>query len=113
MWQNVGQSAGTEFTVPRLVEGNQYVFRVSAENECGLGEAAELSDVVTAKSQYGKKTKILLHNCLIFIEIDVILDRYNFCEMCDRVYQPIHVSVVNQGDSHEPKKSAVQTHSIY
>ena len=43
-----------EFRVIRLVAGNEYVLRVSAENEVGVGEPAELSQGITAKSPYGK-----------------------------------------------------------
>ena len=40
--------------VGRLVEGNQYVFQVSAENSVGVGEPAELSQSITTKSPFGK-----------------------------------------------------------
>ena len=36
------------------MEGNQYVFRVSAENEVGIGEPAELSQSITTKSPFGE-----------------------------------------------------------
>jgi len=45
---------GNEFRVIRLVAGNEYVLRVSAENEVGVGEPAELSQGITAKSPYCK-----------------------------------------------------------
>ena len=45
---------GSEFRVIRLVAGNEYVLRVSAENEVGVGEPAELSQGITAKSPYCK-----------------------------------------------------------
>jgi len=44
--------SGLEFRVIRLVAGNEYVLRVSAENEVGVGEPAELSHGITAKSPY-------------------------------------------------------------
>jgi len=43
---------GYEFRVIRLVAGNEYVLRVSAENEVGVGEPAELSQGITAKSPF-------------------------------------------------------------
>jgi len=43
-----------EFRVIRLVAGNEYVLRVSAENEVGMGDPAELSQGITAKSPYCK-----------------------------------------------------------
>jgi len=45
-----------EFRVIRLVAGNEYVLRVSAENEVGVGDPAELSQGITAKSPYSKST---------------------------------------------------------
>uniref|UniRef100_H2YFD5 Titin n=1 Tax=Ciona savignyi TaxID=51511 RepID=H2YFD5_CIOSA len=41
------------YPVPRLLEGNEYIFRVKAENKMGLGPAIESSPVV-AKSPYDK-----------------------------------------------------------
>jgi len=45
-----------EFRVIRLVAGNEYVLRVSAENEVGVGDPAELSQGITAKSPYSKSS---------------------------------------------------------
>ena len=44
----------TQFRVIRLVAGNEYVLQVSAENEVGAGEPAELSQGITAKSPFSK-----------------------------------------------------------
>ena len=56
LWQKVGEidSSKREFKVETLFEGQQYNFRVAAENEMGAGEYAELFQMVTAKSQYGE-----------------------------------------------------------
>ena len=56
LWQKVGEidSSKREFKVETLFEGQQYNFRVAAENEVGAGEYAELFQMVTAKSQYGE-----------------------------------------------------------
>lgn len=43
-----------EFTVPKLTEGNQYMFRVTAENDVGVSSPVETSQPVTAKSPYSK-----------------------------------------------------------
>ena len=51
--QNV-DSATVTFAVQKLLEGNEYFFRVAAENEIGVGEAAELFDGIVAKSPYGE-----------------------------------------------------------
>lgn len=52
MWQSVTTTEATEFEVPGLFEGNQYNFRVSAENSVGVGEPVELKDLITAKNQF-------------------------------------------------------------
>ena len=58
MWQNVGSVPPdvTELEAGGLYEGNQYVFRVAAENVVGLGEAVELKDSVIPKSQFGQSS---------------------------------------------------------
>lgn len=56
MWQSVGSVPPdvTELEAGGLFEGNQYVFRVAAENAVGLGEAVELKDSVVPRSQFGQ-----------------------------------------------------------
>ena len=56
MWQSVATVPPdvTELEAGGLYEGNQYVFRVTAENVVGLGEPAELKDTVVPKSQFGQ-----------------------------------------------------------
>ena len=52
-WNKVGDSTTLEFAVADLVENNQYIFRVIAQNDVGLSEPTE-SDTITAKNQFGK-----------------------------------------------------------
>lgn len=53
IWSLVSNAAlDTSYTVPRLLEENQYRFRVSAQNRMGVGVGIE-SDVITAKSCIG------------------------------------------------------------
>ena len=41
------------YKAPGLRQGEKYLFRVAAENNVGVGEFAEMSQPVTAKSQFG------------------------------------------------------------
>lgn len=58
--RNTWISAGTttpevrEITVAKLVEGNEYLLRVFAENEVGASEPADLDKPVTAKNPFGE-----------------------------------------------------------
>ena len=66
-WQKAGTVSATEgrqFTVKALDKGQQYYFRVAAENGAGVGEFAELTQSVTAKSQFGK-CPIRLYNYIL------------------------------------------------
>jgi len=42
-----------QLKVAKLLEGNDYMFRVSAENEIGQGKPASLAEPVTAKLPFG------------------------------------------------------------
>lgn len=44
----------TTYAVQKLVEGNEYFFRVSAKNDMGTGEAAEIDRGTIAKSPFGE-----------------------------------------------------------
>ena len=54
-WTKVEKVPGltNTFAVHKLLEGNEYYFRVSAENEIGQGEPTELDTPVLAKSPFG------------------------------------------------------------
>ena len=41
-------------TITKLIEGNEYYIRVSAENEIGVSEPVQTKDPVKAKSPYGE-----------------------------------------------------------
>ena len=55
-WQRAGVSSladDRKYTALALTAGQQYAFRVAAENRVGVGEWAEMSQSVTAKSAHG------------------------------------------------------------
>ena len=66
-WNKIGTTSDLEFVVPKLIEKNQYVFRVFAENEVGVGEATELKEAVTAKNTFGKFHSLYLDHGIISI----------------------------------------------
>jgi len=49
--------AKTQQTYGDLVEGTEYEYRVSAENEAGVGKPSETTGVFVAKDPYGKPGK--------------------------------------------------------
>ncbi len=55
-WTTVGtvDSHTHSYRVPKLLEGNEYYFRVLAENEVGPGHAIETHQPVEVKSPYGE-----------------------------------------------------------
>lgn len=52
---------GTQFKVPDLLEGCQYEFRVSAENEIGVGDPSPPSKPIFARDPIGKVLHIISH----------------------------------------------------
>lgn len=57
MWQSVTTTENLEFEVTGLFEGNQYHFRVAAENSIGVGDYTELQQTVQPKCQFSKKIR--------------------------------------------------------
>ena len=55
-WSVVGKTSSTEnsFNVTGLQEGNEYEFRVAAENKAGTGEFSKATNPVLAKRPYGE-----------------------------------------------------------
>lgn len=58
-WTKVKETSIEEvvYTIIDLKEGNDYQFRVSAENKAGVGKPSEPSDQRRAKPPYGKFRK--------------------------------------------------------
>jgi len=55
-WTEAGQAPADrpELVVGGLTEGAAYSFRVAAENQCGVGEFAEMQKPVSPRSQFGQ-----------------------------------------------------------
>ena len=58
MWSQAGKVDKDTFTVKvtNLFEGQNYLFRVAAENQSGRGAYAELPKPITARLPFGKQT---------------------------------------------------------
>lgn len=50
----------TKFCVSNLIDGNEYYFRIIAENEVGGSKPLEMVDPVLIKSPYGKNVYLFL-----------------------------------------------------
>ena len=55
-WVKVGNPIGTSFRVRNLDEGQKYEFRVSAENQYGIGEPLQTLEPIIAKNAIGSST---------------------------------------------------------
>lgn len=53
-WVKVGQPIGTSFRVRNLENGKPYEFRVSAENQYGVGEPLQTIEPIIAKNPFSK-----------------------------------------------------------
>ena len=55
-WIRVNEVSRDTLTcrAPKLVEGNEYIFRVSAVNDIDQGPATETTEALTAKCPFGK-----------------------------------------------------------
>lgn len=53
-WTKVSKPTELEFTDEGLTTGTNYVYRVAAENEVGVGEFNEMDKAVTPKSAFGE-----------------------------------------------------------
>ena len=53
-WREAGTSENLEFTVDKLVDGNEYLMRVAAKNDYGVSDFVELTEPVLAKNPYSK-----------------------------------------------------------
>ncbi len=63
-YTRVGTTKDTQFNITRLVEGSNYLFQVSAENDVGIGESAELTQSIKVKSPHSE------FNIMTFFDFD-------------------------------------------
>jgi len=88
MWSQAAKVDKDTFTVKvtNLFEGQSYLFRVAAENQCGRGAYAELTKPVTAKLPYGKNLPLTFCNAMHFTVlrayITVRRSRRRLCDQC-------------------------------
>ena len=54
MWQKVDSTEELTMIVPKLLQGNKYLFRVCAQNQYGVSEPVEITEPITAKNPFGK-----------------------------------------------------------
>ena len=73
-----------EMTVANLSEGVKYIFSVAAENQCGVGQAAELSQAIEAKSPHGAYS---VRNQKILISVNFNLEIYDFPNVMIKIMQ--------------------------
>lgn len=57
-WTKVGQPVGTSFRVRNLENGHPYEFRISAENQYGIGEPLETMEPIIAKDPFSKYSTV-------------------------------------------------------
>ena len=53
-WAEIGKTPNLEILADKLQEGNQYIFRVAAENQSGLSDYVEIPEPITAKNPFSK-----------------------------------------------------------
>ena len=80
MWSQAAKVDKDTFTVKvtNLFEGQSYLFRVAAVNQCGVGAYVELTQPVIAKLPYGE-------NLLFFHNLNNIVS-------CDQIYAGVQLS---------------------
>ena len=67
MWSQAAKLDQNTLTikVTNLFEGQNYLFRVAAENQCGRGAFVELTKPVTAKLPYGEHLLAVFHHAFL------------------------------------------------
>ena len=53
-WQEVTKVKDLEYTIGKLLGGNQYYFRVFAQNEIGMSEPIEIKEPITVKNPFSE-----------------------------------------------------------
>lgn len=53
-WKEAGKTDDLKLDVLKLIEGNEYLLRVSAENKYGVSEPAQIEEPILAKNPYSE-----------------------------------------------------------
>jgi len=81
--------------VGKLLEGNDYMFRVAAENDIGLGKPAALAEPVTAKLPFGTIPAFLIFLFIMkFVrlgtQIKTRCEKKKTCKNTQKVHYEVH-----------------------
>lgn len=106
LWVKANESVvkATQYTCPGLIEGLEYTFRVSALNLAGQSKPSKQTDFITARTDVGKDTVVMVSAQHYFknITLRLILTRvsvHNLLRIVDEAPQKIQSrgNIVLQG----------------
>lgn len=77
-WQEVMRAKNLHFSMRDLKEGQEYTFRVRAQNDAGYGTPTELT--IVARDDVGKKQLKISNSMLRFPKLHLFYAYYHFYE---------------------------------
>ena len=80
-WRKVTEVEDLKCSIGQLLEGNQYFFRVFAQNEIGMSEPVEMTEPITAKNPFSEYINLnrLCLDCLLLISSPDLKGDVSFC----------------------------------